>query len=102
MPQIEISDKTYAKLSAFVKVIDIIAETKPEDEINYAELVLSVGIERLLRDVFPVDNKLLQDSMVQMFERNPSFVCEFIADTLEAGTPRTEVKDRWNLNPHVQ
>jgi hypothetical protein len=102
VPQIAISDKLNTKLEAFKKVIDVIAEIKPDGKVNYAEIVMMIGIERMLRDVFPAENKVLQESMLGMFERNPQFVSEFIADTLQAGEPRKEVKDKWNTNQYIQ
>jgi hypothetical protein len=102
MPQIEISNEVDAKLKAFRKIFDIIAETKPGANLNYGELILSIGIDSLFHDVFPADNPLLQETMVKMFQKNPHFVAEFTADTLQAGTPRKVLKDKWSVNQHIQ
>jgi hypothetical protein len=79
MPQIEISNEVDAKTKAFRKIFDIIAETKPGANLNYGELILSIGIDSLFHDVFPADNPLLQETMVKMFQKNPHFVAEFTA-----------------------
>jgi hypothetical protein len=102
MPQIEISNEVDAKLRAFRKVFDIIAETKSGDNFNYGELILSIGIVSLFHDVFPADNPLFQETMVKMFQKNPNFVAEFTLETLLAGTERKALKDKWNVNQHFQ
>jgi hypothetical protein len=102
MPQIEISNEINTKLTAFRKIYDIIAETKPGAKLNYGELILSIGIDSLFHDVFPADNPLLQETMVKMFQKNPQFVAEFTADTLQAGTSRRVLKDKWSVYQHIQ
>ena len=85
MPMIEISDELYRRLKAFVKVIDAVLGEKISDRIDdYAAFVLSVGLERMLLDPLPKE-EALQRTMVEMFRRNPEFVCDFVAEMIERG-----------------
>lgn len=94
MPKIEISDEVYRRLRAFVKVIDAVLEEKLSDRIDeYAELVLSIGLERMLQDPLPKEEMLLK-TMVEMFKENPEFVSNFIAEKLKAGKRMLEEEEK--------
>ena len=103
MPKIEISDELYRRLKAFVKVIDVVLGEKLSDKIDdYASLVLTIGLDRMLQDPLPKD-KLLRETMVEMFKRNPEFVCDFLAEKLKEiyKTEEEEIKrarDEWNID----
>ncbi|MHA1603749.1 MAG: hypothetical protein ACTSWF_03730 [Candidatus Freyarchaeota archaeon] len=84
MPKIEISDEVYRKFKAFTKVVDAVVGEEIGDETVYADFVLSMGIDKLLQDPLP-DEPILQDTIVSMFNKNPEFVAEFIAETLKEG-----------------
>ena len=84
MPKIEISDNTERELKAFIKVIDAILEEKLGKGSDYAELVISVGIEKMLQDPLPKQEMLLK-TVVKMFKQNPEFVSAFIAEALKKG-----------------
>ena len=51
----------------------------------YVGVVLSLGIETMIKDVTPRDNSLLQQTLLKMHEKNPEFVSNFIVDTLKVG-----------------
>jgi len=86
MTAIELSEEVVRKLRAFGKIMEIILGPKdvPETESGRAELVISIGLERMLQDVLPKEEMLLR-TVVQMFDRNPEFVCEFISDMVREG-----------------
>jgi hypothetical protein len=48
------------------------------------ELVISVGLDHMLREVLPKEETLL-NTMTQMFNQNPEFVCQFVADAIKKG-----------------
>lgn len=84
MPTIEISENTHRKLMAFKKVIDVVIEKELPNESAYGEMVISIGLDRMLQDPLPKEDTLLW-TMVGMFKKNPEFVCDFIAETLREG-----------------
>ena len=102
MPKIEISDELYNRLKAFMKVIDAVLGEKISDKIDdYAALVLSIGLERMLLDPLPKEEMLLK-TIVEMFRRNPEFVCDFIAEMIEKGKRIREeeirrTRETWEL-----
>ena len=67
---IELSENTMRKLRAFRKVIDIVIGEKLESESAYVELVLCIGLERMLLDVLP-NEETLQKTMIAMFREKP-------------------------------
>jgi len=98
MPQVEISDEMQNKLKAVTKLVDLILEDAHSDDLNdYVDLVMALGIERMLRDVLPQDNPLLQDTIVKMFNEKPEFVAAFVIKTNKAGREAhlLELKDKW-------
>jgi len=101
LPEISISDETYKKLKAFIKVIDAVLEEKLSDKVDdYAEFILSVGMEKMLQDPLPKEEMLLK-TMVAMFDKNPEFVSDFVAETLKRGAETRrekeieEIKESW-------
>lgn len=85
MPNIKVSENLYKRLKSFKKVIDaVLVEDFSEDISVYAEIVLSVGMEKMLKDILP-EEESLQWTMVQMFEENPEYTSDFIAKTLKRG-----------------
>lgn len=99
MPTVEISKETMKKLRAFTRVVNCTIERELESESKYAELVLDIGMERMLQDIIPPGTsaieefwakgnshaKVLRDSVVLMFRENPEFVSKFVVDTLKRG-----------------
>jgi Na+/phosphate symporter len=81
-----ISKEVLQKLRAFEKIIDYVIEEKLEKESDYVELVLSVGMDKMLEDLIPKDEQgLLQKTMVAMFNENAEFVVNFVVNTLKRG-----------------
>jgi len=111
MPKVELSEETARKLKAFSKIMGAILapEDVPETEAQSAELVISIGLERMLLDVLPkgengaLKAEIFHNTMTQMFDRNPEFVCEFVSDMVRRGEveeqkKRTEeARRRWGL-----
>lgn len=97
MPDINISEETLTKLKAFSKVIDYILEENLGSDSDYAELVLSVGLERMLQDILPKEETLLK-TMALMFKKNSEFVSQFVVDTLKEGESAEgkNAKDKWS------
>ena len=85
----EISEQTFRKLKAFKKVIDTVLEEELPSDSAYAELVLSIGLERMLQDPLPKEEALLK-TMVALFNKNPEFISDFIAATLKKGKEKEE------------
>lgn len=86
MPRIMISKEVLQKLRAFEKIIIYVIEEKLEKESDYVELVLSVGVDKMLEDLVPKDEQgLLQKTMVAMFNENAEFVVNFVVNTLKKG-----------------
>jgi hypothetical protein len=81
-----ISKEVLQKLRAFEKIINYVIEEKLEKESDYVELVLSVGMDKMLEDLIPKDEQgLLQKTMVAMFNENAEFVVNFVVNTLKKG-----------------
>ena len=84
MPKIQISKETIRKIRAFKNVIDHLLGEEFQNESAYVELILYIGLEKMLQDPLPKEEMLLK-TMVAMFQENPEFVSEFIVDTLKRG-----------------
>lgn len=104
MPTIELSNEAVKKIVAFGKVIDVIlsSEDTPKTDSERTELVVSVGLDHMLRDVLPKEETLL-NTMVQMFNQEPDFVSGFVADAIRKGgeaeqrKQTDEARKRWGL-----
>jgi len=100
MPTIELSEEVRKRLNAFKKVIEVIMkEDTPKTESDYVELVLSIGLEKMLLDVIPKE-EMLQETMSTMFSENPEFVSNFVASTIEKGSlikkeERKKTEESW-------
>lgn len=98
MPEFEVSDETLRKIRAFKRVIDGILQEKLASESNYIDLILTLGLHEMLRDSLPKEEVLLR-TMIDMFDKNPEFVSDFIAETLEGGKliqQEEEIKRKWS------
>lgn len=104
MAAIELSEETFRKLRAFDNIMKVILGSRnlPKTESERAELVVSIGLERMLQDVLPKEEMLLR-TMVQMFDRNPEFVCEFVSDMIKKNGEEKkkgqadEAQRRWSV-----
>lgn len=93
---IELSEETMKKLHALKNIIDSFADKKMKGISQYAEIILDIGINSILNNLFR-ENELLQDTMKAMFERNPDFVGKFIADMIKIGKLKPEEKWRADI-----
>lgn len=86
MPKVTVSKEILERLRAFEKMIDYVLEEKLEEESDYVELVLSLGIDKMFEDLIPKDEQdLLRKTIVAMFNENPEFVVNFVIKTLKRG-----------------
>jgi hypothetical protein len=95
--QLEISKETIEKIESFRPVIELVIGGKMESLDYYAELVMEIGLEKMVTDILPRDNKELQQTIATMFKKNPKFVSEFILGVLqtESEEGKEELKVEW-------
>ncbi len=93
---IELSQETMKKLHALKNIVDSFTDKKMKGISQYAEVILDIGINSILNNLFR-ENELLQDTMKTMFERNPDFVGKFIADMIKLGKLKPEEKWRSDI-----
>jgi hypothetical protein len=85
MPQVEISDETMAKVRSFKKVIDVVMEEQLEEDSDYVETIVLIGLDRMLQDTLPKEEPIALKAMTAMFSRNPQFIADFVAEMIESG-----------------
>jgi len=101
MPKAVVSKEILERLRAFEKIIDYVLEEKLEKESDYVELVLSLGMDKMLEDLVPKDEQgLLPKTIVAMFKENPEFVTSFIVNTLKRGEEIQKEKEIYES--HIQ
>ena len=88
MPTITVSDKTYARVRAFLPLGSYLAgEELPVD--LQAEALIVTGIrsllERLWTNVAGENPGVLIQSLLKLVDRHPAEVCQFVVDVLLAG-----------------
>jgi len=91
--EIKISDETRHKLDCFKPIVDLILKEELTFE-NYVGLVLSRGINTMIRDIIPKDVEILLKSMVQLFNEYPDSTSQFIANILKEGE-EIQLRERW-------
>lgn len=74
---IELSEETMKKITAFKKVIEEAINEEWEEISEYVELILRIGIHRMINDVFQ-GNEPLQETMVSLFEEDPVFISKYL------------------------
>ncbi|MFQ6051405.1 MAG: hypothetical protein ACE5K4_06890 [Candidatus Hydrothermarchaeota archaeon] len=98
MPEVEISDEIYKRVESFKKIIDTVLGEEFESVEEYVELILEIGMERMLQDVLP-EEEMLQKTMTVMLRDNPDYLTDFVARTLKEGAlirkKEEEIKERW-------
>ena len=105
MPSIELSEETLRRLRAFKRIVKVVlGRDAPETESELAELVILLGLDRMLRDVLPTGDveDIFHQTMVEMFRQNPEFVSSFVASILERGERIREeqmrnARRRWGM-----
>ena len=97
MPEFEISDETLKEIRAFKMVIDVVAPMEQASESDYIELILTIGLHRMLKDILPNEEIFLK-TMLEMFDKCPEFVSKHIAETIKRGDLilREEIKKKWS------
>jgi len=99
MPDIEISDDTWNKLKEFKKVVKaILADDSMDEDEDYVELVLSLGLEKMIKDLLPNEESILKKDIVNMFNEKPSYISKHILENFERGKEPEEteqVKKDW-------
>jgi hypothetical protein len=83
--KLTVSDSLYLRLVEFKKVVDeLLKEDSPEFEV-FVEGIIDEGLDEMLRRLIRSDPETLQKSLVQLAERYPQQVCEYIAHVLARG-----------------
>jgi len=103
MPEFEITDEILMKIRAFKMVIDIILPEEFASESGYIDLILTIGLHRMLQDILPKEEIFLK-TMLEMFDKCPEFVSKHIAETLKRGEliqKEEEEKIRKNWSSYV-
>ena len=100
MPKVEVSNETTKKIRAFKKVIDEILEEELKNESDYVELVLTIGLDKMVQDCLPKEETLLK-TMVDIFNKNPEFVSKHMVETLARGAliqkdEEDKIKKKWS------
>ncbi len=95
--KLKISVETIEKIEFFKPIIELVMEEKMESLENYTELIIEIGLEKMITDLLPRDNKELQQTMITMFRKNPKFVSDFILEVLqkEPEEEKKELKIEW-------
>jgi hypothetical protein len=85
MPQISISEDTYARLKAFLPLGQYLNE-EPVSLDDEGEVLILIGLQSLLRMLWEkLDTGTLIESLVKLSNRHPEQVYRFVADVLVAG-----------------
>lgn len=83
--KLTVSDSLYLRLVEFKKVVDeLLKEDPPEFEV-FVEGIIDEGLDEMLRRLIRSDPETLQKSLVQLAERYPQQVYEYIAHVLARG-----------------
>jgi len=101
MSTFELSENIIQKLDAFKKIMEVILEKDmPKNESERIELIISIGLERMLVDILPKEEMLIK-TITEMFDQNPKFVCNFIFEKIKQGEKLQEqvkeIRSRWQL-----
>ena len=96
MPTINVSEETYERIKHFKKVIDAVIGEEMSTMDEYADLILSVGMQKMMMDVIP-DDELLRNTILTMFRDNPEYLCSFVAKVLKEGEKKNieKPKEEW-------
>jgi len=85
MVSVEIAEEKWNKIKEFQKVIDAILGESLENDSAYVDLILSLGLESMIKDILPKEEPTLQKEMVNLFNENPEFISNHILETLNLG-----------------
>jgi hypothetical protein len=98
MPQINVSEDTYARLKAFMPLAEYLNEG-PVSLDEEGEVLILTGIQLLLRSLWErVEPGALVDSLAKLANRHPGEVSQFVADVLMAGGQKAdEIKEEFGF-----
>ena len=89
---VSIDKEIYEQVTHFKKIIDAVIGEEMKGMDDYINLVLKIGMQRMLSDVLP-ENEALQSTMVAMFQDNPGYICDFISRKIKESS-KEAVKDK--------
>ncbi len=90
MPEINISEKLYARVEAFQEVVEAVLEEKISFD-DCVELILGQGINSMLADLLgSVDPATLLSSFQQLGSQYPTQVYGYVSETLRGGAAAQE------------
>jgi hypothetical protein len=74
----------------------------PKTDSKRAELIVSIGLDKMLQDLLPREEPISQKAMSQMFALNPEFVSDFVADAIKQGGEQqgqqvSDAKKLWRI-----
>lgn len=89
---VDLPEADYARLMSFRQVFDeIMGEEMDLD--GYIGVVVSVGLDKMLKDVMPQEAKALWDTVKGMHHLNPEFVSKFVVEALRRGREIKETEE---------
>ncbi|MBA7658224.1 hypothetical protein ES703_66173 [subsurface metagenome] len=88
---IEISQDIMKKIEIFKKVIDEVMNVEWEEISEYVNLILRIGIQRMINDAFQ-GNEPLQETMVSLFEEDPVFISKLLIKIIRDFKLKSEEK----------
>ncbi len=90
---IEISQDIMKKIEIFKKVIDEAMNEEWEEISEYVDLILRIGIQRMINDAFQ-GNEPLQETMVSLFEEDPVFISKLLIKIIRNIKLKSEEKKK--------
>ncbi len=95
---VELEDKLYMDLKNFKNVFEAVVE-KEIDFDNYVNLVLSFGLERMLRDAIPEGQEW--NTLLAIFEKDSKYICGLVSEIYKKGEGVSE-EERKGMKESVQ
>ena len=92
--EIEFNDKDFKRISSFKKIYDTILEEEVDFQ-EYISIVIDIGIEQMLKDIIPQDEKVLWNTIMKINREYPELFSEFAVKILSKDTDVTQqVKEK--------
>ncbi|MFY9301193.1 MAG: hypothetical protein WAO91_08400 [Candidatus Nitrosotenuis sp.] len=99
MPIVDVNEEVWKKLQEFKKVVEAILEDNSvANDDDYINLVLKLGLEKMIIDILPKEEPTLTKDILNMFNENPVYVSQHILDNLNRGKenePADKIKEKW-------
>ncbi len=83
--KLEISEELEKRIKTLKIVIDSTLGESLENDKDYIELILVFGIDSILENLLPKDEKLLKKLILAMFKEDPEFISNFVAKIMDVG-----------------